>query len=265
MVDENVNVEEPKVETQATPEPVAQTDSRPDMDYEAVNAIKQELSGYRSQIEKQNEKLKELDRIKKAITGEDLTTGMSEKEKERFFQDLAENPTETIKRITKETAGETSRNEIEELKAWKRQQELSQANASIMSNLRSRDGDFDKVFSNMGNYLSAEEIEHYQQQADGFETAYAKAKMRMEIDNKNKQAQNQAATATAKGIANQTANSEIPSSSGGRGEVEVDDLDRRVNSAINEGRWNKGDGYTELDADIFAKFQRDAYGIKPKQ
>lgn len=265
MVDENVNVEEPKVDTRATPEPIAQADSRPEMDYEAVNAIKQELSGYRSQIEKQNEKLKELDRIKKAIVGEELTTGMSEKEKERFFQDLAENPTETIKRITKETAGEARNSEIEELKAWKRQQELSQANASIMSNLKASDSDFDKVFSNMGNYLTAEEISHYQQQADGFETAYAKARMRMEIDNKNKQAQTQTATNTAKSIANQTANSEIPSSSGGRGEVVVDDLDRRVNTAINEGNWNKGDNFTELDADIFAKFERDAYGIKPKR
>ena len=266
MVEENVNVAEPVAQTPtATPEPEPTVDSRPTVDMEAVNAIKAELSGYKEKMEQQNEKLKELDRIKKAIVGEDLTNGMNEKEKERFFQDLAENPTETIKRITRETASEASNNELAEIRQWKKQQELAQANMSVMSSIRAADPDFDNVFNNMGKYLSAEEIEKYQNQTDGFEIAYAKAKMKMEIDNRNKAQQTQTATNTAKNIANQTANSEVPNSSGRTNEPSIDDIDRNIDTAIREGNWNKGEGITPLDVDIFAQFHRDAYGIKPKR
>jgi len=87
----------------------------------------------------------------------------------------------------------------------------------------------------------------------------------MEIDNKNKAQQTQTATNTAKTIANQTATSEAPVSSGGRNEVQVDDLDRRISENRQTGNWNKGEGFSDQDVDFFAQFQRDVYGIKPKR
>jgi len=261
LVDENTNVETVEQPQATEPEPEPVVDSKPAVDFEAVNTIKQQMSGYEKQIAQQNEKLKELDRIKKAIVGDDLTTGMNEKEKERFFQDLAENPTETIKRVQRESVS----SELQEIRNWQKQQDLNRANTQTRAYLSQSDPDFTNVENNMAKYLRPEEFEMYKDSPDGYEILYSKAKTRMEIENKQKAQQTQTATNTAKNIANQTANSEIPVSSGGREEVVVDDLDRNIQTARSEGRWNKGNELTDLDADIFAKYHRDVYGIKPKR
>jgi len=163
LVDENVTATE-TVEKQAEtkPESVVE-DSKPKVDDEAVSAIKQQLSGYERKIAQQDEKLKELDRIKKAIVGDDITVGMNDKDKEKFFQDLADNPTETIKKLTRETAN----SELQEIKNWQRQQDLARSNMAIRDYLSKSDSDFVTVEKNMANYLKPEEFEQYKDNPDG--------------------------------------------------------------------------------------------------
>lgn len=265
MVDEvntDTTVEAPQDNTQINNKEinnnVNDTSDNKYVDKEAYEEVKQQSLAVNKQLKEQEEK---INRMKKALLDEDSTTGMTEAQKQEFFQSLADNPKETIKKLTQETANK----DLEEIKQWKEQQDLEKANNAAISYLSQVDPDFNNVHNNMAKYLKPDEFEFYKNRPDGYEILYSKVKTRMDIENKQKQQQTQTATNTAKNIANQTANTEIPTSSGRTQEATVDDIDRNIATAREEGIWNKGEGFSELDKDIFAQYQRDVYGIKPKK
>jgi len=256
----DTEIEQEATQQTETVEQTAPATPTPAGDNEAVETIKQQLQIAQNKILEQDSKIKEIDRIKKAITGEDITAGMSQKDKERFMQDFVDNPEETLRKVAKNATD----NELAEIKNKLNQQSIERANNATINQLAQADPDFNDVRNNMAKYIRPEEFEEYKNRSDGFETLYLKTKGRMLIEKRNQQEQTREATNTVKNISNQTSVTEIPSGGARTQEPPMDELDKAIKDKINRGEWNSGDRLTETDDLIFEQFARDAYGFKRK-
>jgi hypothetical protein len=259
MADEEIG-QEATQQTEQVEQTAPAATPTPSGDNEAVETIKQQLQIAQNKILEQGNQIKEIDRIKKAITGEDITAGMSQKDKERFMQDFVDNPEETLRKVAKNA----NDGELAEIKNALNQQAIERANNTTISQMAQADPDFNDVRNNMAKYIKPEEFEEYKNRSDGFETLYLKTKGRMLIDKRNQQEQTREATNTVKNISNQTSITEIPMGGTRTQEPPTDDLDKEIKDKINRGEWNSGDRLTDTDDLIFEQFARDAYGFKRK-
>lgn len=250
--EQTANIQESAPAQEQVQEPAKQEQSRqparPEIDLSEIHAM-------RSEIENLKQDTGKLRKIKEVFSEED-----KQADNEKFFKELAENPIETIEKITTGKASE----KIERLEKQLYEKELKENDAIILSRLKSQDNDYDTVFANMSKYVNEEDFKKYQTDPNRSEIWYSLAKQRMTADLLNKKNEQNKANTVAKNIVNQTASSEIPTNNNSADEF-TNDLDRNISKAREEGRWNKGEGFSQLDNDIFARFHRDAYGIKPRQ
>jgi len=251
MVEENVveTKEQENVEAEKTVAPA------PVVDLSAINSMKSEFESFKNETNaKLSESTGKLNKIKEVFTGED-----KEATNEKIFKEFAENPVETIEKYSKSK----NTNEVEELRNIIYSNQLKENDSRILAGIKLKDPDFDIVSADMGKYLTDEDYNKYVNDPKRAETFYSLAKTRMTADMEGKKVERAKANNIVKEIVNKTANSEIPTS-GSNSDDNVDDLDRRISTRREQGDWSRGEEFTEKDTDIFARYNRDAYGIKPK-
>jgi hypothetical protein len=250
MPEEEVEtVEQEKVEVEKPPE------VKPEIDLSAINSIKSDFENFKTETAaKLNDSAGKLNKIKEVFTGEDKETV-----NEKIFKEFAENPVETIEKYSQSK----NASEIKELKNIIQENQLERDDSNVLAKIKTKDSDYDIVFAEMGKYVKDDDYKKYKNDPNRAEIFYSLAKSRMTADIEGKKVERAKANTIVKETVNKTANSEIPSS-GGNSEETGDDLDRRIETVKETGNWSRGEEFTEKDADIFARFNRDAYGIKPK-
>jgi hypothetical protein len=262
MPDEVVNVTEQAIQPDSAKPDIkpdikleAKPEIMPEIDINAINAMKNDFEAIKNKIPVLESNTEKLSKIQEIFIGED-----KQSQNEKIFKELAEDPMGTIEKYSQNKTSE----ELKELKKEIYQNKLKESDRNILINIKSSDPEFETVFSNMGKYINGEDFKKYENDPNRSEIWYGLAKTRMAkeiIDKKNAQA---SANIEAKNISNQTTITEVPSGSSGNNNSEPD-LDRKIMEARQQGNWNKGEDFSSLDADIFARFHRDAYGIKPRE
>ena len=251
MVDENVveTKEQENVEAEKTVAPA------PVVDLSAINSMKSEFESFKNETAAiVKDSTGKLNKIGEIFKGED-----KEATNEKIFKEFAENPVETIEKYSKNK----NTGEVEELRNIVYTNQLKENDTRVLANIKSKDPDYDIVFADMGKYVTNEDYKRYENDPNRAEIWYGLAKTRISADIEAKKVERAKANNIVKEIVNKTANSEIPTS-GSNSDDNVDDLDRRISTRREQGDWSRGEEFTEKDTDIFARYNRDAYGIKPK-
>ena len=253
MADEKVETkEEEKIEVEKAPvsAPV------PVIDTSAIDSMKSDFENFKNETSARlNDSTGKLNKIKEIFTGEDRTAI-----NEKIFAEITEDPRAAIEKYSQ---GKTAK-EIEELKDIVHKSQLEKNDAGVLTRIKSIDSDYDAVFAGMGKYLTNDEYKKYENDPNRAEIFYSLAKTRMKADIEGKKVERTKANTIVKEIVNKTANSEIPAG-GSNSDEGIDDLDKRISTRREQGDWSKGEEFTEKDADIFARYNRDTYGVKPKQ
>ena len=254
MADEEKEVEEEVKEEvrEAKEEPIQKEDieEKPQFDSSAIEELKAKMAEFEEGSKQ--DKIK-LDSVKKVLLGEDLSAD----EEKKFYDKLATKPKEALEELIKKN--------IEPINKKFKEQEIASKDAASFNYLRSIYSDFDDVIKEAGKYLSKEDIEQTDNLPNRTEIRFNLIRGRRELDLKGRKMQETTAMNKAKEEINKTAKTEAPKGGGTMEEGNVEDeLSEGIKSRIREGKWNKGEGFTKQDEDIFAEFNRDAYGIKKK-
>ncbi len=213
----------------------------------------EELRGKVAEIEKRDEETKsKLDAARKALLGEDDLSG----EDKEFYSKLANKPKEAVEDLIKK--------ETEKLNKKFEEQQMLEKDKLAFSTLRGLYPDFEEVIKDAPLYLTKDEIEQTNGLSNRTEIRFNMIKARRELDLRGKKIKETGAINAAKEESNKTAKTEIPQAGGTMENKEEDELGKDIDTSIQEGKWNKGDGFSKLDEKMWERYERDAYGIKKK-
>ena len=201
MADEEVRVEEPREvevpEPPREPEPV----QPPRVDPE-IASLKADLEQMKQNQLKNNElteeKARKFDEVSRAITGKEAGF-----DKDKFFQNLADNPEETLNNFI----ADKTKTLQEELNS----QKLRESDNRALANLRTRYSDFNEVIADASKYLTTEDIEATENMPNRSEIRFSLAKSRRDATLAGKKTDETNALNEAKKTLNQTSVTETPS------------------------------------------------------
>jgi hypothetical protein len=209
----------PEIKKEPEAEPIPPTAETPQVDPD-VAAIREELNQVKQKQELSEEKARKFDEVSQAITGKE--PGF---DKDKFFQDLADDPEKTLDKFVSSKT-ESLENEIKE-------QKLKDADTQAFNDLRSKYSDFNDVIKDASKYITKEDVEVTENLPNRTEIRFSLAKSRRDADMATRKSEETNAMNEAKKISNQTSVTETPSTGASIPSAESEVLERLAKAKEN--------------------------------